>query len=170
MRHSHPTRLHRIAPHHRLARRRGGGISKRRSTSSGHVSDGGGGKGSGMALAPGTVRLLSKMERAGPIEDRLIAQRVEMEAKRSRLKLETEALLMADATFTPNLARSPADRKVDVAAMSQRLHAAAVDRSERHRLLQVPPPLPPPLSCAAGPCGRASVPATPQVRRHRVSN
>ena len=105
--------------------------------SSGHVSDGGSSKGAAMALAPGTVRLLSKMERAGRIEDRLMAQRLEMEAKRSRLKLETEALLMADATFTPNLARSPGERKVDVAAVSHRLHAAAVDRSERHRLLQV---------------------------------
>lgn len=108
------------------------------------MSDGGGGKGAAMALAPGTLKLLSKMERAGRIEDRLMAQRLEMEARRSRLKLETEAQLMADATFAPNLARSPADRRVDVAAVSSRLHAAAGDRSERHRILQVPRPVPGP--------------------------
>ena len=94
-------------------------------------------KGGAPQLAPGTLRLLQKMQRSGRIEDRLLAQRLVMEAKRSRLKLETEAQQMLDATFVPNLARSPPDRRVDVAALSQRLHDAAVDRRERHRVLQV---------------------------------
>jgi hypothetical protein len=90
-------------------------------------------------LAPGTLRLLRKMERAGAIEDRLLAQRVVMEEKRSRLRLETEAEEMQGVTFTPNVgARSPTQAgKVDVAALAQRLHDAGTTRHERHRLLQV---------------------------------
>ena len=59
---------------------------------------------------------------------------------RSRLKLELEAHEMRDATFSPNLARAPPDRPIDVAALSPRLHRAAVARHERHRRLQVTPP------------------------------
>jgi hypothetical protein len=92
-------------------------------------------------LAPGTLRLLRKMERSGAIEDRLMGQRLLAEARLSQLKLQTEAEEMQELKFTPETGRGKdGEKRVDVREVSQRLHQGAGRRDERQRQLQVGPP------------------------------
>jgi hypothetical protein len=78
------------------------------------------------------------MERSGAIEDRLMAQQLMAEARRSQLKLQTEAEEMQELKFAPETGRGKdGERRVDVREVSQRLHQGAGRRDERQRQLQV---------------------------------
>jgi hypothetical protein len=89
-----------------------------------------------VTLAPGTKRILERMERPGAIEDRLIAHQILINAKKSELKLQTESEEIKELTFAPNISKSPPQR-VDVVSVSKRLYESANKREEEYRLLQV---------------------------------